>query len=564
MANTRDIVADILIDAGVEYMFGMPGGSNMFMFDPLFDRQDKIKTMLVRNEQCASEMADIIGRMTGKPAAITAQGAWLASSAGLGIMEAYHAGSPMVVLAEFSDYGGLTQHMPYQCGSGEYGSLDFPNIFRGMTKQTWVAHTPSEFIHGTLLAVKHSMTGKPGPCAVIARWNVVTSQIEPKAITPPLYDVDGYLNVSPPCLSTSDADKISDMLIQAKDPLLLVGQGIHMSKAYDELVELAELLGIPVATSLMGKSAIAETHDLAVGPTGNFGQVVANDHVKSADLLLVIGSGLAPENNKMLPAEGWISPKQQKIIQIDIEPLNVGFTYPVTLGATSDAKLALKMIAQAIKAKSPKIDVAARTEAIVKEKAEKNYFQHPAQTSDDQPICPERLVKDLNDTVTEDDLMVMDGGNNKIWMAKHFKTKKAGQTIVPGGVTPIGWSVTAALAAQMAHKSGRVVSVCGDGGMMLQIYGLEMARDYNLPVTYVVMNNSVLGNVMDFQPDDRRLATEYDQPRIAEIAKGVGIQSFKVEKAEDLKGALNEAISSDGPALVDATTSQQKHFAAFA
>jgi acetolactate synthase-1/2/3 large subunit len=563
MANTRDIVADTMIEAGIEYVFGMPGGSNMFMFDPLFDRQDKIKTVLVRNEQCASEMADIIGRMTGKPAAIIAQGAWLASSAGLGIMEAFHAGSPMVVLAEFSDYGGLAQHMPYQCGSGEYGSLDFPAVFRGMTKQTWVAHSPSEYIHGTLLAIKHSITGKPGPCAVIARWNVVTSEVDPESISPPLYDVQGYLDVSPPCLSTVDADRISDLLIEATNPLLVVGQGIHMSKAYHEVVELAELIGVPVATSLMGKSAIPETHDLALGPTGNFGQAIANDHIRSADLLIAVGTGLAPENNKMLPADGWIKPKEQKIVQIDIEPLNVGFTYPVALGATSDAKLALRMIIEAIKAKAPEIDTAARVEAIMNEKAEKSYFQHPACLSDDTPIAPERLVRDLNDTVTEDDLIVMDGGNNKIWMAKHFQTRKAGQTIIPGGVTPIGWSVTAALAAQMEHKKGKVISVCGDGGMVLQIYGLEMARDYNLPVTYVVMNNSVLGNVMDFQPDDRRLATEYDQPRLSEIARGIGIESFKVEKAEDLKGALNQAINTDGPVLVDAATSQQKHFAAF-
>src|SRR4030042_2103919 len=112
MAKVREMIADILIDAGIEYVFGMPGGSNTFMFDPLFDRQDKIKTVLVRNEQCASGMADVIGRLTGKPAAILAQGAWLASSAGLGILGAFHAGSPMLILSEFSDYGGGTHPTP--------------------------------------------------------------------------------------------------------------------------------------------------------------------------------------------------------------------------------------------------------------------------------------------------------------------------------------------------------------------------------------------------------------------------------------------------------------------
>ncbi len=561
MAKTRDMVADIMVDAGMEYVFGMPGGSNMFMFDPLFDRQDKIKTVLVRNEQCASGMADVIGRLTGRPAGVLAQGAWLGSSAGLGIMEAYLAGSPMLVLAEFSDYGGLTQHMPYQCVSGEYGAIDLPGIFKGMTKYTTVAHHPSEFVHGVQLAIKHATTGKPGPAAVIARWNVVTSEVDPESINPRLHPVEGLLNVSRPCMSADDSERIADMLAAAESPVMIAGRGVHASKAYNELAELAELIGMPVATSVMGKSAIPETHDLALGMTGNFGQKVANERVTSADVILAVGTGLAPENNKMLSPD-WINPDKQKIIQLDIEPLNIGFTYPVTIGAATDAKKGLAMIIEAIKKKSPNIDAAARVDKLKKEKQEKNYFQDEKFTSDEVPIAPERVVNDLYDSIGDDDLIVLDGGNNRVWMGKYYKSKKAGQIIAPGGVTPVGWSVTAALAAQMHLSDRRVVSVCGDGGMVMQLYGLEMARHYQLPVTWVVMNNSCLGNVMDFQPDDRRLATEYPQPRLADIAKGAGIESFKVDKAEDVKGAIQEAINLDKPALVDAATSQQKHFKA--
>jgi len=559
MAKTRDLVADTLIDAGIEYVFGMPGGSNMFMFDPLYDRQDKIKTVLVRNEQCASGMADMIGRLTGKPAVVLAQGAWVASSSGLGILEAFHAGSPMLVLAEFSDYGGLVQHMPYQCGSGEYGSSDFRSIFKGMTKYTTVAHSPSEFIHGVQLAIKHAVTGKPGPAAVIARWNVVTSEVDPQTVTPPMRSVKGLLNVEPPCLSKESAERIADYLIKAVDPVMIAGRGVHAAKAYQELQELAELIGIPVATSVMGKSAIAETHDLALGMTGNLGQKVANERIPAADLIFAVGTGLAPENNKMLNPE-WIKPERQKIVQIDIEPLNAGFTYPLEFGAATEAKIGLRMIIDAIKAKKPKIDVAARIERLKKEKEEKNYFTDQAMTSDETPIAPERLVKDLNDAIGEDALLVLDGGNNRVWMGKYFQSKKAGQIVAPGGVTPVGWSVTAAIAAQMHLPERKVVSVCGDGGMVMQLYGLETAKQYEAPVTWVVMNNSCLGNVMDFQPDDRRLATEYPRPEFAAVAKSIGIESYRVDKAEDLKPALHEAINNGKPTVVDATTSQQKHF----
>jgi len=561
MAKVREMIADIMIEAGMKYVFTMPGGSNTFLLDPLFDRKDKIRTVLVRNEQCAAGMADMIGRLTGTPAAIIAQGAWIGSSASLGIVEAYLAGSPMLVLAEMSDYGSLVQHAPYQCMSGEYGSVDLRNILKSMTKYTTVAHHPSEFIHGVMLAIKHSITGKPGPAAVIPRWNVVTSEIDPAFITPPYFPIAGRLRVSPPCLSAADADKIAEYLINARDPILVVGQGIHMAKAYAELVELAELIGAPVATSVMGKSAIAETHDLALGPTGNFGQKIANEKLLAADLIFALGTGLAPENHKMLSPD-WIKPDKQKIIQVDIEPLNCGFTYPLEMGATSDAKLALKMIIAAVRDRKPKIDVAGRIAALKKIKAEKGYFQDAKFSSDEVPIAPERLVKDLNDLVGPDDLIVLDGGNNRVWMGKYFQCKKAGQIIAPGGATPVGWSITASLAAQIHLPNRRVISVCGDGGMIMQLYGLEMSRQYELPVTYVVMNNSALGNVMDFQPDHRRIATEYSQPQLAAIAKGIGIEGFKVEKAEDLKPALHTALNNGKPTVVDVATSKQKHFKA--
>jgi len=367
--------------------------------------------------------------------------------------------------------------------------------------------------------------------------------------------------VEPPCLSGDSVDKISDYLIKAENPVMVCGMGVHMSKAYDEVRELAELIGIPVATSVMGKSAIAETDRMALGGTGNFGQLAANNKIREADLIFAVATGLAPENSKML-ASDFINPSRQKIIQIDIEPLNIGFTYPIEYGATTDAKRGLKLIIEAIKEKKPKIDVKARIEALQKFKADNSYFVDPQFTSDETPIAPERVVKDLNDTIGEDDLVVLDGGNNRVWMGKYFQSKKAGQIIAPGGVTPIGWSVTAGLAAQIHKPDTRVVSFLGDGGMTLQLYGLEMARELDLPITYVVINNACLGNVMDYQPDDRRFATEYDAPKLAEIAKGVGIEGFKVDNAEDIKGALQEAMDNGKPTLVEIATSKQKHFKA--
>ena len=197
------------------------------------------------------------------------------------------------------------------------------------------------------------------------RWNVTTTEIELDQINPRLYPTEGHTQVSPPCVSSEDADRIAEMLIAASDPVMIAGRGIHSSRAYEEVQELAELLGMPVATSYMGKSSIAETHDLALGTTGNIGQRAANEKITGADLILAVGTGLSPENTRML-SPAFIDVERQKIIQIDIVGLNAGWTFPVTLGATSDAKMGLKAVIESIKEKAPGIDVKKRIDDLKK------------------------------------------------------------------------------------------------------------------------------------------------------------------------------------------------------
>ncbi|RJP73549.1 MAG: thiamine pyrophosphate-binding protein [Candidatus Abyssobacteria bacterium SURF_17] len=559
MPKATEVVTDILVEAGIDHVFGMPGGATVFIYDALFDKRDKIRTVLARHEGGAACMADMYGRLTGKPGVVIGQGAWMGSNAAFGIMEAYLAGSPMLVIGDVSDYAGLIQHGPYQCTGGEYGSINLPNIMRSMTKYTTVANSPAELAHGIQLAIKHATTGRPGPACVLVRWDVAMGEIEPDAAHPRVYPLAGHLRISPACISQEDADRVAGLVLDAKDPVMITGRGIHSSRAYAEVQELAELIGMPVATSYMGKSGIAETHDLALGTMGNIGQRTANEKISAADVLLAVGTCLSPENTRMLSPD-YIDPTRQKIIHIDIEPLNVGWTFPVTMGVTSDARLALRAIIESIKRMSPRMDVKKRIEELKKLKAENDFFTSDGYGSDEIPISPERIVNDLNETVGPDDLLVLDGGNNRMWCAKHFRSKRAGQVIAPGGAAGVGWSVPASLAAQLVLRDKRVVCVCGDGGMGMMLYALVMAKDNELPLTYVVMNNSCLGNVMDFQAPDRRIATTYPETDFAAIAREAGCKGLRIEKPAELKPALKAAISSDRPAVVDVVTSQEAHF----
>ncbi|MBN2538568.1 MAG: thiamine pyrophosphate-binding protein, partial [Deltaproteobacteria bacterium] len=461
-----NVVVENLIEAGIDHVFGIPGGAALLLYDALYQHKDEIRSVLARQEGAAACMADMYGRLTGRPGVVIAQGAWMASNAAFGILEAYMAGSPMLIIADASDYNGLSQHGPWQNGAGEYGAFDLVGIMRSMSKYTTYATNADELVHGIRLGIKHATTGRPGPACVIGRMNAFSGQVDPETSNPRLYPIHGHINISPPCMCEADAEKIADLLIRAERPVMIAGRGIHSAGAHAELQELAELVGMPVATSYMGKSAITETHELALGTMGGIGQRVANHKITDADVILAVGTCLAPENTKILSPD-FINPERQKIIQIDIESLNAGWTFPVTLGVTSEARRGLTMVIEAIKRKSPTIDASGRVANLKKLKDELGFFHCDEFTSDESPIAPERIVHEVNQVVDKDTIICLDAGNNRQWFAKHFQTTTAGQLFAPGGVGGVGWGVPAALGAQIVLPGKKVIGICGDGGMMM-------------------------------------------------------------------------------------------------
>lgn len=558
-APVRLLFADILIEAGIDHVFGIPGGNTPFLFDGLVDKKDRIKTVLVRQEGGAATMADAYAKLTGKPAAVIGQGAWIGTSGGLGILEAYLSGVPMLIICDTTDYFSTPQHGPYQNGTGDYGGFDLPGMMKSMTKYTTLASNASEFLHGIQLAIKHATTGRPGPAAVIIKWNVAFEMADIGAITPKVYPIGGYLKTKPACMAREDADRIAETLLSAKSPVIIAGQGVRMSGAFEELQEFAELTGIPVATSYLGKSVIAETHDLALGTMGGIGQKSANARIAAADVIFAIGTGLAPENTKYLSPD-FINPEKQSIIQVDIDPRNAGWTFPLRLGVTSDAKAALRMLIDIIRASEIPYDVKKAVAAVKKQKAELHCFREDIVKADTSPIEPERVVGEMNDFIGADDILVLDAGNCRMWFTHHFQSKKAGQVIAGGGVAAMGYGPLAAMSAQMVYPERKIFGVSGDGSFMMHLYALEMARDLGLPVTFLVMNNGVLGNVRDFQAPDRRIATEYSMPNFEKIAKGFGVDGVRVERPGDIAPALRKARDTDAPFMLEIVVNDTPHF----
>ena len=555
MPRASEKICDVLIEAGIDYVFGIPGGGTQPIYDALFDKQDKIKVILTRHEQAAACMADMYGRLTGKPAVLMGQGAFIASNGGFGILESHLFGSPMLILTDTSD-AGLSQHGNYQSGTGEYGSFGIVGMMRSMTKYTTNAVTPEEAVHGVQLAIKQATAGRPGPACVVMRSSAVTGEIDPNNALR-IYPTSGFLKKSLSTPLAGDIEKANRLLMDAHHPVVIAGSGVHMSKAYSELQELAELLGAPVATSYRGKSTFPETHPLALGMMGTFGQKMANDVIAEADVILVAGCRLSPSDTKYENPQ-LIDPSRQKIIQIDIDPRNTGWTFPVELALVGDLKATLGQFLSSLKCltRGKALQVEERLKTLGNLKNTEGFFEAVELYSDASPLLPQRIVREIEEAVDDSTMITLDAGNNRLWMTHFFRSKEVGTVFCPGGIGGMGWGPPAALAAKFLYPDRPVLSVSGDGGFAMVLHVLSTAVQYNLPVAFLVMNNSCLGMVRDKQRQRGKvISTEFIETDFAQIARGFRCQGLSVKKAEELGPAIKKALRASVPTVIDVNTS---------
>ena len=548
MAQAHELIVKALEEGGVDHVFGIPGGGTGQIYQSLYGLEGRFRTILTRHEQTAAIMADAYGRATGKPAAIIGQGVFMGSNAAFGIMEAFASSSPMVVLTDTSD-GGVGQHPANQSGAGEYGSIDLLNIFRSMTKYTTLATTPKEAVLGAQLAVKHATTGRPGPTCLLMRSASIGGEVDLES-PPFIHSTAGYLNVSQPQPSPQDIERAIELLRGSKRPVMVAGNGVHMAKAHGLVKELAGLWGMPVATSYKGKSAIEETDPLALGMVGVYGQNAANAVVGEADTLLVVGAKLSPQDT-VRERPHVFDPRRQRIIQVDIEPRNLGWTFPVELGLVGDAGTVLSQLVEGTKGSAPSQEVVReRLQEVQHRKESQAYYQDPALLQDSSPVLPQRLVRLLQDTVDPATLISLDAGNNRTWMCHLYQAQRPGTFFCPGGIAGMGWSLPAALALKLVHPEKPVLSVTGDGGFMMSVHALSTAMQYELPVVCVVMNDSALGMVRHHQ-GSKRIASEFVQTDNGAVARGFGAYGVQVDDARDVPAAVREAFASGRPAVGD-------------
>jgi len=552
-------VVRVLEEAGIDLVFGMSGGNVKFFFDALIDHQSKIRTILVRHESLAGVMAEVYGRLTGKPGVAIGQGAFMLCNSLLGVLEGHLGSSPMLLIADVSDNAPFTHHAPYQAGTGDYGTWDAKVSFSGVTKATFLFQDPVQAIQGTQMGIKHAMTGECGPVALLYHSSVFRDKVRPSE-PPLLYPTSLYLPKALQCADEQEVLKAAKVVSGAEFPVIIAGNGVRLSGAYGALQELAETLGAPVATTAAGKGVFPENHDLALGVFGTFGTSVANKLIGNADAIVFVGTKISPtdtaKENPLL-----LDPRRQKMVQVDIEPKNAGWTFPCEQVLVGDAKTVLNQLVNALEELgAPSTEICrGRKNRVLLSRKELGFFNASGFFSDEIPMLPERVIWELRQVVADDSLIACDAGENRLFMTHFFQTRSPNSFISPASVGGMGYAIPAALVAKLLYPDRQVIAVCGDGGFGMALGGMITAYEENIPIVTVIFNNQALGWVHHGQ-GGRPIASRFKDVNYAGMAKAAGCVGYHVESPSQFRQALGEALKNQEPAVLDVRISLKTTF----
>jgi len=557
LAGDRDVcdaLIDVLADAGVEYVLGMPGGLTGPLFEALHGHPS-IRTIQVREESIGSSMAEAYGRLTGRPLAVIGQGEWIVGNAGQGFLEALLGSSPLVILTEMSDGGRRSHHAPYQSGTGDYGTWDARTALSGVTKRVMVSHDPGQAVQHVQLALKHALTGEPGPVAVLLHSSALRGSVGPTT-TPRIFATSGYLPKPNRATDLAAIDAAAAVLRSARQPMIIAGNGVQVGQAWRQLAEFAHTLDIPVATTSSGKGVFVEVDPLAAGVIGAFGSPVANALVGDADVVLAVGTKLGPHDT----ANGHpdlLDPRRQTLIQIDVEPLNAGWTFPVEHVLIGDAATVLDRLGPAVG--SPPTDRPPGTERVAR--ARDRFLEPDSEDAAEEAglLAPRDIVSTLQESLPGDVIISCDAGENRLFMLHWYRTKNAGGYIQPAAGGGMGSAVPGAMAAKLSDPSRPALAVCGDGGFAMSLHALMTAVQEDLPIAVLILNNGALGWVLHGM-GERAVAASFASFDHVAIARAIGCEALRVDTLDALHDALAKVGAHSRPYVIDVPASLATSF----
>ncbi len=524
---------------GVQILFGLCGDTSLPFYDALARLPHGMRHILARDERSAAYMADGYARVSGKVGVCEGPSGGGVTYILPGLAEANESSVPLLCIN--SDISVAAR------GRYTLTELDQGALMRPVTKWNAVLNRAEDIPRIFREAFKQVTAGRPGAAHIALPFDVQNGSVNKSEIWG-----DTSFGRYPAERVAPDrdcVDRAAAMLRDAASPIFICGGGVMMSEAEGELIELAERLSAPVATTISGKGSISEDHPLAVGVVGsNGGTPETRALVDQADVIVFVGCRAGS-----VTTERWRHPPpgRNKIIHLDVDPAVPGTNYPVAVALIGDAKLGLRMLNEALAGTHRPLD-ASRVEFAKEEKFAK--FQALAESAD-KPIKPERVVVELGRALDADAIVVVDAGTPCPYFSAYYQERGTGRRVFSNRAHgALGYSMAAAMGAHFARPEVKCVSVMGDGSFGFTCGELETAVRYRLPITFIVISNASYGWIKAGQKagyGQRYFAVDFAVTDHAAVAAAFGVKSWRVSEPNELGKALKQALAHDGPSLVD-------------
>jgi acetolactate synthase I/II/III large subunit len=541
------LLTDYLERLGVEVVFGLCGHTVIGFLDAL--GKSKIRFISTRHEQVAAHAADGYARASGKVGVLMTHLGPGLTNAATGVANAALDSIPMVVIAGDipSYYYGRHPHQEVNL----HQDADQFQIFRPFCKRVYRVDNVRDLPRIVERAFHLAQSGRPGPVLVDVPMDVFSADLDVDAFatTPPEIAKSG--------LDPATAARIVDALATSRRPVLYAGGGVLSGRATKELQELAEALQVPVAHTLMGKGCLAHEHPLLLGQSGFWGTPIANEKCRTADLIVAVGTRLAEANSSSWDPRFTFSIPPTRLIHIDADLSEIGRNYQTELGVCADAKLALAALADEARGKRH-ADRGRLKEEIARGRKEFASNWADQWSSNQFPLRPERILSELRRAAPADAFIVTDVGWNKNGVGQQFPIDVPGAFITPSGLATMGFGPAAALGVKVAQPKRHAIALIGDGGFSANPSVIATAMEANLPVIWVVMDNSAFGTIAGleemhygttfgctFECEGKPYHIDY-----AAMARSFGADGYMVKSAEELRPALESALASGRPSLI--------------
>jgi acetolactate synthase-1/2/3 large subunit len=535
MIKGSEALMQALLHESVDTIFAYPGGTIMPVYDALYDHRSDLKQILVRHEQGATHAAQGYARVSGKTGVCIVTSGPGATNTITGISDAMLDSTPIVVIAGQVAVSAL--------GTDAFQEIDLVGVTQPITKWSYQIRRAEDIAWAVARAFYIARSGRPGPVVLDFTKNAQTSMVDFKP-----ENIDYIRSYVPdPDINMNEIEEAAHLINTATKPFALVGQGVELGKAHNELTTFLEKADIPAARTLLGLSALPTSHPLNMGMLGMHGNLAPNIQTNKCDLLIAIGMRFDDRVTGVLDKYA----KQAKIIHLDIDKSEFNKNVKCDVTVLGDCKQTLAMITSRIN-KNSHTEWIKSFEPYKQEEYDKVI--EPALFPTEGPLKMGEVVNAVSERAADNAVLVTDVGQNQMFSSRYFKYNNPRSIITSGGLGTMGFGLPAAMGATFGAPERPIILFTGDGGLQMNIQELGTIMQSDIPVKIVLLNNNYLGNVRQWQElffNRRYSCTVMANPDYMKIAEAYGINSRRVTEREELSEAINEMLNSKGAYILE-------------